>query len=171
MFDVERVILSAASSLRQRPAELVAPAWLAHRMHDPSVRIVDLRSDRTTASPKSRRSRARGGLPACFLRSHIPGAVSLDAEALFDATGALISGLEFALAMSSVGVGDDHTVVLVDDAPGTVALAAAWALERYGHRGVRILEGGFARWTAERRPVTRELVRHPIASFTARISA
>ncbi|HVH44421.1 MAG TPA: rhodanese-like domain-containing protein [Labilithrix sp.] len=107
--------------------------------------------------------------PDSFLRGHIPGSASLDvAYRLFDDTGTLVCAPELAMAMSELGVGDEHTVVLVDDGPAGAALVAAWALRHYGHADTLVLAGGFPRWVAEQRPVTRELVRHPFASFTAR---
>jgi thiosulfate/3-mercaptopyruvate sulfurtransferase len=90
---------------------------------------------------------------------------------LFDHHGNVVSAPELAIAMSTLGVGDDHTIVLVDDGPPDAALAAAWALAKYGHRDVHVLEGGFARWVGEGRPVSREVLRHPGASFTARVSS
>jgi thiosulfate/3-mercaptopyruvate sulfurtransferase len=54
--------------------------------------------------------------------------------------------------------------------PDTAA-AAVWALARYGHTDVHVLEGGLARWVAEGRPVSREIVRHRPASFTAKVSS
>jgi len=104
----------------------------------------------------------RRGPPTRFVRAHIPGAVSLDVRAsLFDDAGDVVSAPELALVMSSIGVGDTHTVVLVGEASAGAPLAAAWALGRYGHRDVHVLEGGFPRWLAEGRAVTREIVRHP----------
>jgi thiosulfate/3-mercaptopyruvate sulfurtransferase len=103
---------------------------------------------------------------------HVPGAVALDVRAmLFDAAGDVVSAPELAFVMSGLGVGDHHTVVLVDEGPPDAATAAAWALAQYGHRDVVVLEGGFARWAGEHRPVSREIVRHPPASFTARGSS
>lgn len=160
--------MSAAPSLLERRKGFVDPAWLTRHLREPSLRVLDLRTDAVATPPPARRQRARGGVPGCFLRAHVPGAVPFEARALFEASGAVVSAPELALAMSSAGVGDEHTVVLVDDPPGAAALAVAWALERYGHAEVCILEGGFARWLAEKRPVTREVVRPPVASFTAR---
>ena len=73
------------------------------------------------------------------------------------------------MVMSGLGVGDDHTVVIVDDGCPESANAAARALARYGHRDVHVLEGGFARWVGEGRTTTRAIVRHRAASFTARV--
>jgi thiosulfate/3-mercaptopyruvate sulfurtransferase len=100
----------------------------------------------------------------------VPGAVALDVWAvLFGEDGEVVSAPELAIAMSGRGVGDDHDIVLVDEGPPEAARAAAWALARYGHHGVQVLDGGFTRWVGEGRPITREAVRHPPASFTARV--
>jgi thiosulfate/3-mercaptopyruvate sulfurtransferase len=99
----------------------------------------------------------------------VPGAVPFDVRALlFDEAGEIVSAPELAMVMSGAGVGDGHTVVLVDEGRPDVALAAAWALVRYGHCDVHVLEGGFRRWVFEGREVSRERVRHAAASFTAR---
>ena len=107
--------------------------------------------------------------PTAFLRSHIPGSTSLDVGGrLFDDTGTIVWAPEVAMAMSEAGVGDEHTIVLVDDARPSAALVAAWILRRYGHADTHVLAGGFPRWLAEGRPVTQAVVKHPFASFTAR---
>jgi thiosulfate/3-mercaptopyruvate sulfurtransferase len=109
---------------------------------------------------------------APFLQGHVPGSTSLDVgRRLFDETGALVCIVELAMAMSELGVGDEHTIVLVDESRPSAALVAAWALRRYGHPDTRILSGGFPRWLAEGRPVTRDIVRHPFASFTVKVPA
>ena len=111
-------------------------------------------------------------IPAAFLRGHIPGATSFDVgERLFDPDGVFVGGLELAMAMSEIGVGDEHTVVIVDTAAPAAALVLAWALRHHGHTETLILEGGFRRWLAENHPVTQAVVRHPFGSFTARTSS
>jgi 3-mercaptopyruvate sulfurtransferase SseA len=147
-----RRILMAALTKPLDPFGTRAPAWIMRQLESRALRVVDVRAARS------------------FARGHVPGAVHLDVRAtLFDHRGAVVSVGEVALAMSTLGVGDEHTVVLVDDdARGDVALAAARVLARYGHRDVHLLDGGFARWLAESRPVSRAATRYPAASFTAR---
>jgi thiosulfate/3-mercaptopyruvate sulfurtransferase len=58
----------------------------------------------------------------------------------------------FALKMSELGIGDETLVVAYDDYDHIFAGRLAWALRYYGHDGVRILDGGWARWLAEGRP-------------------
>jgi thiosulfate/3-mercaptopyruvate sulfurtransferase len=144
---------------------VVTPDWLAARLALAELRVLDVRPPAIAA-----RARSRASGPA---RGHVPGAIALDVRgALFDAFGDVVSAPELAVVMSRLGVGDEHTVVLVDEAPGHVlARAAAWALGRYGHHGVHVLDGGHARWVAERRPLVVGVERHRTASFTARVSA
>jgi thiosulfate/3-mercaptopyruvate sulfurtransferase len=175
----------------------VAPAWLARRLAVPTLRIIDVRTEVRSSDASGTRLRATGnvelrpyahlggppvwkanrerharasGPSLLYLGGHVPGAVALDVRAvLFDDDGEVVSGPEVALAMSSLGVGDEHTIVLVDEGRPDAALAAAWALTRYGHHDVHVLEGGFTRWVGEGRAVSREIVRHVPASYTARV--
>lgn len=132
------------------PDETVSTDWLAARLDAPWLRIVDVR-----VGP--------------FVRGRIPGSTLLDVgRRLLHPDGSLVSAPELAMAMSEIGVGDDHTVVLVDgDAPLDAKIAAK-ALRRYGHAGTHVLAGGYPRWARERRPVVTDLAKHPFASFTAR---
>jgi len=175
----------------------VVPAWLEARLGSSTLRILDVRGDEPSEAASGPRLRAAGnvelrafahlggppgwkttrerhperrGPPRAYLHGHIPGAASLDVRAaLFDDAGEVITAPELAMVMSSLGVGDEHTVVFVDDGRPEAALAGAWALARYGHRDVHVLEGGFARWVGEGRWVSRQQVRHAPASFTARV--
>lgn len=174
----------------------VDPSWLERRLASPTLRVLDVRTEARAGDASGTRLRAAGnvelrpyahlggppvwnagrarhparsGPSALYLGGHVPGAVALDVRAvLFDDDGEVVSGPELALAMSSLGVGDGHTIVLVDEGRPDAALAAAWALTRYGHGNVHVLEGGFARWVGEGRAVSREIIRHAPASYTAK---
>jgi len=143
----------AAALSQPSSISLRAPAWLARHERAKAIRILDVR-------PR-----------ALYLRGHIPGAAHAHARSLlFDERGAVVSAGEVALAMSNVGVGDDHTIILVDDSLQEDARATARALGRYGHFDVHVLDGGITRWVAEKRPLTAVPTEYPIASFTARVS-
>lgn len=176
-------------------AGVISSRWLAENLGASWLRILDVRGgapvrdDRSGPrlrsyedSPRFVELGPKGGWlragvwPATssprtsYLRGHVPGSTSLDVGLrLFDESGTLVCALELAMAMSQLGVGDEHTVVLVDDSSPAAALVAAWALRRYGHAETLILSGGFPRWAAEGRPVSHEVVTYPFASFTARI--
>ena len=143
----------------------MTPSWLEARLTSSDLRILDVRAD-------GQRAPSRCGPSPAYMKSHVPGAVSLDVRAvLFDEIGDVVSAPEIAMAMSGLGVGDGHTIVLVDAFRADTAAAAVWALARYGHTDVHVLEGGFARWIAEGRVVSREITRHRPASFTAKVAS
>ena len=145
--------MAAAVSLHEN-ISVRAPAWLQRHTGARRVRILDVR-------PR-----------ALYQRGHVPGAVHAHARSiLFDRRGAVLSAGEVALAMSNLGVGDEHTIILVDDGPSDDARAAARALARYGHYDVHVLDGGLGRWLAEGRPLSLTATEYPTASFTAKVTS
>jgi len=60
---------------------------------------------------------------------------------------------DFQAAMRRAGVRDDRPVVVYDDADSTAAARAWWLLRYFGHRSVRVLDGGYRAWTATGRQV------------------
>ena len=54
----------------------------------------------------------------------------------------------FAAAMESHGIGDESTVVVYDDAGGSIAARLWWMLSSLG-RNVAVLDGGISAWTGE----------------------
>ena len=155
----------------RRPEEiLVETDWLEAHLHDPSLRIVDIRGIiRPPESPKP------WYLPQAeaYAESHIPGAVFVDWTQDIIEPGAtypmaLASPERFASLMRRLGIGDLHTVVVYDDT-GHIAPRLWWALNYHGHPATRVLNGGWTKWVAEGRPVTSELPAHPRATFTVRV--
>ena len=143
-----------------RPELLATTDWLAERLDDPSIRIVDCDE-----------------FPA-YQRLHIPGAVGLRVHHYLkdpDNPDHLMPPEMFARAMSEHGIGDEHTVVAYDGFGGLYAARLWWALDYYGHSDCKVLNGGFQKWFAEARPVTRVKAhlpagRHGVgpATFTVR---
>lgn len=95
-----------------------------------------------------------------YARGHLPGAVYLDLDA--DLAGQPGAGGRHPLpdpevlrrALRSAGVRSDRPVVVYDADNGSVAARAWWLLRWAGHDRVSVLDGGFAAWSAEHRPVT-----------------
>jgi thiosulfate/3-mercaptopyruvate sulfurtransferase len=90
--------------------------------------------------------------------AHVPGAVY--AHWLHDLSdpddlvqGQLAPPDRFRAAMEERGIGDDTLVVAYDDGVIFGAARLWWCLRAYGHRRVRILEGGWSKWIEEGRPV------------------
>ena len=150
---------------------LVETDWLAHHLVDPSIRIVDIRG--IIRPPDAPRPHYFGNRSA-YLESHILEAVFVDWTADITEPGApvkmtLAGPGRFAALMGQLGIGDEHIVVVYEDGAGHIAARLWWALNYYGHPAVKLLNGGFRKWTAEGRPVTAEIPRHQPAGFTPRI--
>jgi thiosulfate/3-mercaptopyruvate sulfurtransferase len=102
-----------------------------------------------------------GGPPGreLYLAGHIPGAVFTDLDRdLASRPGPggrhpMPSAAGFQAAMRRAGVRDDRPVVVYDDADSTAAARAWWLLRYFGHRSVRVLNGGYLAWIAAGYPV------------------
>jgi thiosulfate/3-mercaptopyruvate sulfurtransferase len=134
-----------------RPELLATTEWLAERLDDPSIRIVDCDEF------------------AAYERLHIPGAVGLQVHHYLKDPGNpnhLMPPELFVQVMTEHGIGDEHTVVAYDGYGGRYAARLWWALDYYGHSGCRVLDGGFPKWQAEGRPLTRVQPEVKSAHFT-----
>lgn len=134
------------------PELLADTGWLAAHLADPRVRIVDARA------------------PQQYDAAHIPGAVNLDgfgSDIPRAANADMADPREFERIASRLGIDNDMTVV-VYDAPSQRMGMVAWTFIYYGHRDVRILDGGFDRWSAEGRPVSTDVQDYPSAGYVAK---
>lgn len=99
-----------------------------------------------------------------YADSHVPDAVFLDvdtalAEPPDPALGRhpLPDPERLAATLRAAGVCAGKPVVVYDDGDGSVAARAWWLLRWLNHEQVAVLDGGFAAWQAEGRPLTREV--------------
>lgn len=151
------------------PEALASTAWLADRLDDPSVRVVDARFDLRVTSAGT--LEAVPGRDAYGV-GHIPGAVFVDVMsdlADLDDPLAIVSPPRFEVLMGRLGIADDTTVVVYDDRGGTWAARLWWALRLYGHEAVKLLDGGLTRWEAEQRPIEHRAPEARPASFHAEV--
>jgi thiosulfate/3-mercaptopyruvate sulfurtransferase len=146
----------ATTSVEQRgyahPELLADTDWLAAHLEDPRVRIVD----------------ARG--PQQYEAGHIPGAVNLDGfggDIPRAENADMADPQEFARIAGRFGIDNDMTVV-VYDVPQQRMGMVAWTFMYYGQRDVRLLDGGFTKWSAEGRPVSTEVPDYPAATYVAK---
>ena len=100
-----------------------------------------------------------GSDPQGYADAHIPAAafVDLDRE-LAGQPGErgrhpLPDPLDLQIAWRAAGIDDDSSVVVYDGGPGLAAARAWWLLRWCGLTQVRVLDGGFAAWTAAGGPV------------------
>ena len=75
----------------------------------------------------------------------------------------------FKAAMERFGIGDDTAVIAYDDEGGHYSSRLWLMLQRFGHDNLRILEGGWTKWTNEGRPTRGGPEPAPVrATFTIR---
>jgi thiosulfate/3-mercaptopyruvate sulfurtransferase len=126
---------------------LVSTTWLTEHLDDPALAMVDMRW------------RDDGSGRRLYERGHIPKAVHLDwSTDIVDPDHPVAFMLappdRFARTMESIGIGEGTEVIAYADEQGSGPFRLWWACRVYGHDQVRVLDGGFARWQAEGRPVT-----------------
>jgi thiosulfate/3-mercaptopyruvate sulfurtransferase len=110
-----------------------------------------------------------------YLAAHIPGAVYFDVDAVSDHSNPLPhmypSAEQFGRDVGALGVSNNDTVVIYDSGGWVAAPRAWWMFLSYGHRDVRILNGGLKKWRAEGRPVESGEVTAKPATFKASYDA
>ncbi len=153
---------------------LVTTDWLAAHLADSQVRIVDIRGYvRHLDDGAGNLTVSYEAAPDEYAAAHIPGAVYVDWTADItdpaDPVPVQIAPPErFAAWAAACGISDDTHVVVVDHKGHIFATRLWWDFLYYGHDAVSVLDGGWARWTAESRPTTAAVPSFPPAVFTAR---
>jgi len=126
---------------------LVSTDWLAARLDDPKVRIIDASFKLPGVLP----------LPSDdYLGAHIPGAVFFDVDAVSDHEDPrphmYPDAAQFARDLAALGISSGDTVVAYDSGGWVAAPRAWWMLLSFGHREVKVLDGGLKKWLREGRP-------------------
>jgi thiosulfate/3-mercaptopyruvate sulfurtransferase len=137
------------------PEYLVETEWLAQRLEDPKLRVLDC----TTHLPPLPDFSLYDVVPgrADFEKAHVPGAQFVDIEHDVSTPHPrlhfmLPSPEAFANAMSRLGVGDDTLVVAYSTGNHWWATRMWWMLRVFGHDRAAVLNGGFQKWAREGRP-------------------
>jgi thiosulfate/3-mercaptopyruvate sulfurtransferase len=134
------------------PEALVYAEWVQAHLTDPTIRLIEVDVD-TTA----------------YEQGHIPGAVGFNwqKELQDQLLRAPLSKEQLEALLSHVGVSNDTTIVLYGDNNNWFAAWAFWILKYYGHRDVRLLDGGRVKWLADKREITTQVQSYPRTSYSA----
>jgi len=132
---------------------LVSAEWVAERLaaaerDDPSLRLLEVDIE-----------------PENYDAGHVPGATKVDWKRdLQDSTTFDVpTRTDFERLLGDTGITTDSTVIVYGDMMNWFAAYAYWLLTYYGHRDVRLLDGGRDVWTDGDYPLTTDIRR-----FTAR---
>jgi thiosulfate/3-mercaptopyruvate sulfurtransferase len=138
--------------------DLVSTQWLAERLGEPNLVVVDASAHLPDAGRDAR---------ADFAAAHIPGARFLELETLKDpdnpVPAALPTAQQLAARMAAIGVSDSDRVVIYDDSAVKTSARAWFILRLHGLREVAILDGGLGKWRAEGRPLEAQVPPLPLA--------
>ncbi len=105
-----------------------------------------------------------------YLAGHLPGAAFLDLDSALsgpvtvDGVGGrhpMPSMQTASEAFRAAGVRHEYPVVVYDGSTSLAASRAWWVLKYFGHEQVRVLNGGYAAWTAENLPAASGPVQTP----------
>ncbi len=134
----------------KHPEVLVSTDWAAQNLNSPNVRFVEVDVD-TTA----------------YDQGHIPGAVAWNWQTqLQDCIRRdLIDKPTLERLLSASGISNDTTILLYGDNNNWFAAYALWQLKLYGHKDVRLINGGRKKWLEEKRPLTKDLANVTPASY------
>jgi thiosulfate/3-mercaptopyruvate sulfurtransferase len=131
---------------------LVDAAWVESHQGDPHVVLVEVDED-----------------TSAYDKGHIRNAIKLDwKKDLQDQVRRDFvdkAGLEKLL--SERGISNDDTVVLYGGNNNWFAAYAYWYFKLYGHRDVRLLDGGRKKWELESRELVTEVPRRAATRYTA----
>src|SRR5256714_704976 len=129
---------------------LVDANWAKQHLTDPTVRFVEVDVDTTS-----------------YEQSHLPGAVGWNwTSQLSDGVRRDIASRDdFSNLLSGSGIGPDTTIVLYGDNNNWFAAWAYWQLKLFGHRDVRILNGGRKFWLDNGLPLSTDVPRYQETNY------
>src|SRR3954470_12390490 len=135
-----------------RPELLVSTDWVEQHARDPKVRVVEVDVD-TNA----------------YNEGHVPGAIAWawNTQLADTVRRDILSKEALEALLSDSGIANDTTVVLYGDNNNWFAAWAFWQLKIYGHRDVRIMNGGRKKWIAEGREISAEVPANSRTTYRA----
>jgi thiosulfate/3-mercaptopyruvate sulfurtransferase len=134
------------------PEVLVSTEWAAAHLNDPKVRLVEVDVDTSS-----------------YAQGHIPGAVGWNWQTQLqdNVRRDLITKEALEKLLGDSGVSNDTSVLLYGDNNNWFAAYAFWQLKYYGHKDVRLINGGRKKWLEEKRELSTDAAKVTPASYKA----
>jgi thiosulfate/3-mercaptopyruvate sulfurtransferase len=135
-----------------RDTALVSADWAEKNLDAAGVVFVEVDED-TTA----------------YDAGHIPGAIKLDwKKDLQDPVRRdFVNKQQFEALLSERGIANDDTVILYGGNNNWFAAYAYWYFKLYGHRDVKLLDGGRKKWELDARTLVKDPVSRSATQYTA----
>jgi thiosulfate/3-mercaptopyruvate sulfurtransferase len=134
------------------PEVLVDADWVQAHLNDSNIRLVEVDVD-----------------TSAYEQGHIPGAVGFNwkKELQDQLVRAPVDKGQLEKLLGGAGISNDTTIVLYGDNNNWFAAWALWILKYYGHQDVRLLDGGRAKWLADKREIATKVPHYEQATYHA----
>jgi thiosulfate/3-mercaptopyruvate sulfurtransferase len=118
----------------KHPEVLVTTRWVLENLDRPGQRLIEVDVD-----------------TACYDQGHIPGAVAWNWQTQLQdpIRRDLVEKLELERLLGESGILPDTTILLYGDNNNWFAAYAFWQLKYYGHKDVKLVNGGRKKWASE----------------------
>ncbi len=121
---------------------LVETEWVEQNHTNTNTRIIDMRDEKA------------------YKEAHLPGAVRIEEAGLRnteDRFTYLPKPEVFSMMMNKAGISNTSHILLYDNEGGKMAARLWYVLNAFGHKRISLINGGWQKWVAEKRPTTSEV--------------
>ncbi len=133
--------VQASPVSQEKSTVLVSTDWVAQHLNDPALRIVEVDVD-----------------TKAYNEGHVPNALgwAWDTQLCDTLRRDIIPKDKFEQLLGTSGIDNATTVILYGDNNNWFAAWAFWQLKVYGHKDVRLMNGGRKKWIAEGRDLVTD---------------
>ncbi len=134
------------------PEALVTTEWVAQHAGDPQVRVAEVDVD-----------------THAYNEGHVPGAIAWawTTQLADQVRRDILSKEQFEALMGASGITPETTLVIYGDNNNWFAAWALWQAKIYGHRDVRLMNGGRKKWLAENRDLSTAVPEVKLTTYHA----
>ncbi|MET8305956.1 MULTISPECIES: sulfurtransferase [unclassified Micromonospora] len=135
-----------------RDTALVSAEWAEKNLDAPGVVFVEVDED-----------------TSAYDTGHIAGAIKIDwkTDLQDQVRRDFVNKTQFEALLSERGISNDDTVILYGGNNNWFAAYAYWYFKLYGHRDVKLLDGGRKKWELDARPLVTDAVTRPATQYVA----
>ncbi|MEU7850722.1 sulfurtransferase [Micromonospora parva] len=135
-----------------RDTALVSAEWAEKNLDAPGVVFVEVDED-----------------TSAYDTGHIAGAIKIDwkTDLQDQVRRDFVNKAQFEALLSERGISNDDVVVLYGGNNNWFAAYAYWYFKLYGHRDVKLLDGGRKKWELDARPLVTDQVSRPATQYVA----
>ncbi|MFF4878357.1 sulfurtransferase [Micromonospora sp. NPDC000668] len=135
-----------------RDTALVSAEWAEKNLDAPGVVFVEVDED-----------------TSAYDTGHIAGAIKIDwkTDLQDQVRRDFVNKTQFEALLSGRGISNDDTVILYGGNNNWFAAYAYWYFKLYGHRDVKLLDGGRKKWELDARPLVTDAVTRPATQYVA----